>query len=52
MNILYSIITLIIVTIIVIEIELRPRLDETHNGDIILWYGKRKRHHKILGKRK
>ena len=43
-------ILIIISIIVIIEIELKPRLDITNRGDILLWYGKRKRHHKFLGK--
>ena len=45
-----GLIIIIIALIAVIEIELKPRLDKTKEGDVLLWYGKTKRDYKKLGK--
>ena len=36
-------ITLTLLALLTIEISLKPRLDRTINGDLLLWYGTTKR---------
>jgi hypothetical protein len=45
MEIIKKMAWLLFVLLIIVEIVFRPRIDRTRDGDLLLWYGRRKRNY-------